>query len=235
MSKAVTSTVRRMVYENLGITGSSYGNLKTNQRYPSGYIDDAIASADSLVMRTLLKSRQYHFTEEFFNEVLLLDDDKIDLPDNAELLAVYHYKSAGAEIVRASEITWDMYEMFTLDKPLATNSLFPFDGDDNTVDFGGYFTVKDFKLYNIFFPDGIDADGDAGELRYIKVVHQTTLGSELQSPEGFETAIACYASAVLLMKRADQPEQANFYMNQFGMMMQTYMSPSTNQERSIDK
>lgn len=234
MSKAKTATVRRIIYENLGITGTSYGSgtPKTNQRYPTSYIDDAIAGADALVMRTLLKSRQFHFTDSFF-EPYNLTDSPINLPDNAELLSVFHNRAAGALKVRSAEITWDMYEMFTLERGVGVSSIFPFEGD-GSVDYGGYFTVKDHKLYHIPFPDSNDGTGKYGVLKYIRVKHEDTLSTDLMSPEGFEDAIACYASAMLLMKRADQPEQANFYMNQFNMMMQTYMTPSTNQERSID-
>lgn len=232
MSKASKSVVRGMVYENLGIS-NGYGTLKTNQRYPTGYIDDAIASADSLVMRTLLKSKQYFFTDSFFTTVPITSLGPETLPSNVELLSVNHYRADGETSVRSAEITWDMYEMFTMDKGAGITSLFPFDGDGN-VDFGGYFTVKDHKLYHIPFPDSENLAGDFGTIKYIRVTHANPLGTDLQSPEGFETAIACYASAMLLMKRADQPEQANFYMNQYNMLMQLYMTPSTNKERSVD-
>jgi hypothetical protein len=316
MSRANLTTVRRMVYENLGITGAEYGDLKTNQRYPSGYVDDAIAGADLNVMKTLLKSKQYHFSPEFFDvEPIPAGLPVYPLPVNTEMLSVRFYYNAEAVEEQGVEIPWDMYEMFT--EPLNSTSLFTFVGE-GTKKYGGYYSIKDHLLYTIpfervseisqveftgsgpnFFPieeiqilvdsiftitaqagvelpspleedvpykvisddvssfsietmqgDVITLDDEefegtlflnpvVGYYKYISLKHPGTLPDEgdlgLKSPQSFEEAIAFLASANLLMKRADNPQQATYYMQQFQAMMGIYMTPSTNQQRVIDQ
>lgn len=237
MSIASTTTVARMVYENLGITDGTYGNYKTNQRYPKSYILDAIAGADITVMKTLLKSKQYHFTDSFF-ATLNLNTTKTTLPANIELLKVgFFYNDAGDE-EQGVEIPWGMYEMFT--EPLATSpletNLFSMTGEGGK-NYGGYFTVKDHNLFIIPFSDRTITP--KAYCKYIALPHPTTVTNEasltLFSPQSFEQAIAFLASSNLLMKRADQPEQASFYLQQYQTMMGLYMTPSTNQQRTIDQ
>lgn len=320
MSRANLTTVRRMVYENLGITEGNYGTPEVNQRYPSGYVDDAIAGADLTVMKTLLKSKQYHFTNDFFSVLPIPSKAPIALPPNTELLTVIF--NNGDEIERGVEIPWEMYEMFT--EPLEGPDLFEFEGN-TTKKYGGYFSIKDHYLYTIPFSDtdyitigqpkpftrteyedtgttyyfdsanhgltngdivlvestgtlpagifpgttyyvvnsfegdffnlSLSSGGSAiplttagtgthyvteitnqnvGLCKYIALSHPSAL-ADLKSPQSFEEAIAFLASANLLMKRANNPEQAGFYMQQYQMLMGLYMSPSTNQSRTIDQ
>lgn len=325
MSRANTTTVTRMVYENLGITDGTYGNYKTNQRYPKSYILDAIAGADIMVMKTLLKSKQFHFTHDFFSTLAIPSAVPVALPPNIELLTVSFNNGPYTE--RGVEIPWEMYEMFT--EPLEETSLFEFEGD-STKNYGGYFSIKDHYLHTIPFsnpgyiivgqpiqfvrtvvagppqeiyltandhglsdddlvvlestvtlPAGlypetvyyvVDSDQNTFKLalsqggtpvsitsngtgnHYVNVVTSQNVGSckyialpqpssimtaegnlTLVSPQSFEQAIAFLASATLLMKRSDQPEQASFYLQQYQIMMGLYMTPSTNQSRTIDQ
>lgn len=334
MSRANIDIVTRMVYENLGITEGEYGTYENNERYPLGYVLDNIAAADLNVMKTLLKSKQYHFTSEFFTQVNIPSGAPVTLPSNIELLNVRFYNGNYEE--RGVEIPWEMYEMFT--EPLEGTSLFEFEGD-SSKNYGGYFSIKDHYLHSIpfsgpgyvlsgtpidfvfapklvddaevgklfsktshglqtgdvvviqttgFLPEPlltettyyvirrtastfeltldsdassssptvtpitagtgnhyvvkVDVQSNVGFCRYISLSHPETLLDEsdnvdftLQSPQSFEEAIAVLASANLLMKRANNPEQAGFYMQQYQMLMGLYMSPSTNQSRTIDQ
>lgn len=337
MSKAKIATVKRMVYENLGITNQSsgYGVIKTNERYPSAYVDDAIIGADLTVMKTLLKSKQYFFAPGFFTVGQIPSSYAVvELPVHTEMLNVrFYYNTDGAE-EQGVEIPWEMYEMFT--EPLSqapnTSSLFQFQGD-GTKKYGGYFSIKDHTLwtipfagvpykklsnpvvftvespiltststlisnshgllsgdkvivsttgtypqvpefgnipeldedtvyvvenqdvdtFNLFIPGSTSEymefeSGGTGTLTFTKVVesvgyykyialtHPASLsGNDLQSPQSFEEAIAFLASANLLMKRADNPAQATFYLQQYQVLMGLYMTPSTNQQRTIDE
>jgi hypothetical protein len=315
MSRAKTATVRRMVYENLGITNqtSGYGSIKANERYPSAYVDDAIIGADFNVIKTLLKSKQYHFTDTFFEKRYIANNLPTILQPNIELLTVYFYKNGGETEERAVEIPWGMYEMFTENYQ---DSLFKFQ-DSLGTKYGGYYSVKDHLMYTIPFeggsrlpqveftgvgpnftpveeiiilpdslctitpqddgelPSPLQADtlykitsddassflidtiagqsivldnqefdgtlylnpvySDVGYYKYISLSYPNSLGNDLKSPQSFEEAIAFLASANLLMKRADNPQQATYYLQQYQAMMGIYMTPSTNQSRVIDQ
>lgn len=241
MSTANLDIVRRMVYENLGITlqgtgvGEGYGNYKDNQRYPELYVDDAIANADITVMKTLLKSKQYHFSEDFFAADPVFTNPHT-LPSNIELLSIYFKKGSSSE--RGTEIPWEMYEMFT---GYDSDSLFPLEDDaegpETVRKYAGYFCIKDHALYHIpfeEFPEEEEEGDEIATLKYIALPHPGTL-EDLRSPESFEEAIAFLASANLLMKRADNPPQATYYLQQFQAMMGLYLTPSTNQQRTIDQ
>lgn len=315
-------------------TNSLYGYLNTaNNRYPSGYIDDAIAGADLSIMKTLLKSRQYHFAPDFFTvQSIPASYSVVELPVNTEMLNVrFYYNTSGSE-EQGVEIPWEMFEMFT--EPLSSTgtSLFSFTGEGGKK-YGGYYSVKDHILWTIpfagvpykitstsatfeiqspiitststiisedhpfvsgdkvivsttgTFPQVPDDGGEGtlaaalnsttvytieyedldtfrlfipgsdyiefgsggtgvltatkvqesvGYFKYISLAHQSTL-TTLYSPKSFEEAIAFLASANLLMKRADNPQQATYYMQQYQTMMGIYMTPSTNQQRKIDE
>lgn len=324
--RAEIAKVKAMVYENLGITdrtqSGGYGTLLANKRYPSAFIDDAIMHADLQVMTTLLRSKQYNFSEDFFDAVNIPDGFPFPLPTNCEMLSVYFfYNPEGAEY-RADEITWETYQaLYTTG--MGSGTLYPNTSAEGEK-YGGYYTVKDHKIHQIPFPgiwhtlssasdrtgtlsNGVNTitlnahglvngnvvkitggtvptnmaqntpyyvvqktdntfklsatlegspitfviEGDfiqeptitltpiilrTGYVRYISLTHPNALsGTDLQSPEGFEDAVALFASAQLLMKRSDQPEQANFYLQQYQSLMQNYMTPSSNASRSTDR
>jgi hypothetical protein len=325
MSRANKDVVLRMVYENLGITEGDYGTYEENQRYPLEYVLDAVAAADINVMKTLLKSKQYHFEQDYFTVQYMPNATPTTLPSNIEMLNVTFYDFDREE--RGVEIPWEMFEMFSDYKEPGLVSLFDFQGD-NVKEYGGYYSVKDHKLYTIPFgptqviqtspftdfimvEDPADATRKAfgsnehgmsnsqqvilkstgslpvgyytntvyyvtqatlntfklsltsggntlpvpgtgsgqyakilgspgiGYFKYISLEHPGTLADaddlDLTSPQSFEEAIAFLASANLLMKRANNPPQASYYLQQYQAMMGLYMSPSSNQSRVIDQ
>jgi len=85
----------------------------------------------------------------------------------------------------------------------------------------------------------ITGNTNIGYFKYISLEHPGTLTDaddlDLKSPQSFEEAIAFLASANLLMKRANNPPQATYYLQQYQSMMGLYMSPSSNQSRTIDQ
>lgn len=246
---ASTEKVRSIVYENLGVTDrlaeSNYGSLdETNQRYPSGYIDDAIIQADITVLSTLLKSKQYNFDEDFFELVEIDDSNPVPLSATSDILSVHHYYEEDVESkhTRSNELSWEMWDMITENSPTAVGtSLFSYAGDtvgegEEAVvgQYGGYYTVKDNLLYHKPFFETTESDLGVGYYKILDVDYPDTIDEELQSPKTFEGPIAMLASANLLMKRADQPEQAQWYMAQYQQMMQVYMTPSSNAQRVTD-
>lgn len=240
--RADLSVVRRMIYENLAITGQTagYGSLDTdNKRYPSNYIEDAIAHADLQVLTTLLRSKQYNFDNTFYTIQPIDSWGEKYLPTNCELLNVFFFSNNSGGEIRGQEISWDMFRALF---PLSGNDvLFPNIDNDYTPSaeglnkYGGYYCVKDHMLYTIPFL-GVSYQDSVGYYRYIAFTHPDTLPlASLQSPEGFEDAVALFASAQLLMKRADNPEQAGFYMQQYQSLMGLYMTPSNNTDRTTDR
>jgi hypothetical protein len=233
---ADAATVKRMVYENLNISPSTYGTLDTtNKRYKSGYIDDAIIQADIHVLSILLRSKQYNFQGGFFTTTYIPSSTNyVDLDSTSEIQSVFHYTTNNQNTTaRSNEVTWEMYDM--LSEPLATTSLFPTTGE-STIKYGGYYTVRDGRVYIIPI-DGVSYNSNVALVNYVTITHSSTsldAVTNLQSPEGFESAIAAYASATLLMKRADQPEQSTFYLQQFQDFMQPFLTPSSNAPRTTD-
>lgn len=206
--------------------GDKYARLKSNQRYPKKYIDDAIAQADLQVMRTLLKSKQYNFTNDFFTSQTF-NTSPVTLPTNTEIYSVNHYTSVGGADLPSDEVTWEQMQLMLLGGLLAD------------TEYGGYYCVKDGFLYQIPVKDGgtaIAYSGNNGYYRYVSLIHgnigDLTYGT-LYSPKGFEDAIVNLASAILLMKRADQPEQSAYYQGLYDQQMQLYMTPSSNTQRKL--
>jgi hypothetical protein len=220
--KAELTTVRRLVYENLGITNQStgYGNLATNKRYPSAYIDDAIAQSDIHVMRLLLKTKQHMFHNDMFTTASV-DTSPWVMPQHAELYSVYFYTTVGGAVDRGTEVSFDVYDM------IQEGGIFTSDSN-----YKGFYTVQDGMLYSM--PYDVTYGGNIGYLKYIALDHNETL-SGLYSPDGFEGPIALYASALLLLKRADNPEQANFYLQRFNEQMQGYMSPVSSIQTKVNE
>lgn len=221
-NKAELDTVKRLVWENLGITNQSlgYGNLATNKRYPSVYIDDAIAQADIHVMRLLLKTKQHMFNYDMYTTAAV-DASPWIMPQNTELYSVYYYNSSGGAVDRGTEVPFDTFDM------IQEGGIFTSDAA-----YKGFYTVQDGLLYSM--PYTTTYGGNIGYIQYIALNHQETLQA-LYSPDGFEGPIALYASALLLLKRADNPEQANFYLQRFNEEMQAYMSPASSVQTKVNE
>lgn len=202
MARATLSTVQRIVWDNLGVTlqSSGYGNLDTaNQRYLSGYINDKIAEADIAVTNLLFKNKQHSLLQVLYASQSSISSGTV-ISQNWIIVDI----SIDSEI--GVEIPYGQYEQ------LAQGGIF------DTSTYKGYYAKKDSKIFFI---------GTTATVTYIDVTHPTNL-STLISPSGFEGAIANLASALLLRKRNDQPEQAEGYYKEYTNFMQQFMLPDSN-------
>lgn len=224
MARANLSIVRRIIFDNLGLTDqiSGYGNLVSNERFLSEYIDDAIAFADITTCTLLLKNKQDLLMKEVFI-VNRYDPDSNPLPlDNKWfILNVEFFPDEDLDItVRGKELSWEEFNL------IKNSSSGIFDSDHKR----GYYAFKDGYLHVI--PLKI-FDGNSFVVTHVSLTHPSTL-SELKSPEGFESALANLASSYLLMKRLDKPEQSQYYQQIYTTFMQQYMLPDTNITDLID-
>lgn len=209
MARASTTIVRRIVWDNLGISlqSSGYGNLDTtNQRYLSGYIDDNIVKADVATIMLLLKHKQNILLKDISTDSSSLASGAT-IPNNWAIIEV----TINSE--KAKEITYGQYEQLALG------------GIYDTSTYTGYYAIKDSKIYYI-------GASTSCVISYVDLTHPTTLSS-LLSPTGFEGALADLASAFLLMKRSDKPEQSKFYYTNYTNFMQGFMTPDTNVQEII--
>lgn len=211
MARATVATVQRLVYENLGISPDTYGTLVTNKRYKSGYIDDAIVQADIRTITLLAKNKQ----ESLLDEILSTGNTALsgdDIPAFWHLVRVNI--TAGGVEKQGVEISFGLFQ----------------DISDNS----GSIYDSSYRNYLYAYHDGdLYFFGTSATIYYLDLTHPTTLAT-LKSPTGFETALANLASAILLMKRNDNPEQAKFYMDEYNTFMQQYMIPSNNAQQEID-
>lgn len=207
-----------MVYDNLGVTDQTagYGNLKTNERYLTAYIDDAIARSDIYIAELLLTNKQDLLMSESITETLLTAT--ISAPyiiDNKWfIMGVEYYTSPAGKKRRAIQV--ELEQLYRL----SDNSASLFDATYTT----GYYSIHDGNLYLIPFET---VGGNNAILKYVDLTHPDVL-STLQSPAGFEGAIADLATSILLMKRNDNPAQSQFHMNLFKEFMSNHLPPSAN-------
>lgn len=213
MARATTSTVKRMVYDNLGLTDQTagYGNLQTNERYLSGYIDDNIVYADIVIAKILFKNKQNSLLDDLLQNSAVASEDPI--LQNWGISYVTH-TYLGAEY-HMYEISYEEYERYINQAIYSLPALTD-----------GYYAIQDNKIF-------IYNDSGNAKIYYIDFTHPTTL-TTLMSPSGFEGAVAHLASAMLLMKRADKPEQAQWHYTMFKEFMQGYMLPESNVPESVD-
>lgn len=306
---AALATVRRQVYANLGISDpTSYGTLVTNERYVSGYIDDAIAEADLFVTKMLMKSPQYRFPNDFWSTEYVPSSLDYALPQDIAILSATIFTSMAGGESKANEITEDQMALMvdgglfdivnyagyyrvldgyirllgtvnypystdtpipvsllagmpitemdagaphgllvgdqilfttngTLPTPLAVNTVYYVKTVPTTDTFTASATNGGATLEYTPGSGSLNAvkvlDTAIGYVKYRALTHQSTLSS-LISPASFESAIANFASAKLLMKRADNPVQSEFYMKLFAQEMSTYMSPPSNTQREVE-
>lgn len=199
--RATLATVQRMVYENLGVS-NSYGTLLSNARYPSDYINDRIAQADIQTIEMLIKNKQSHLLPDQTAAAGLATASAI--PTN------WHIISVLIGSARGQEIPIGLFETLNI-----TSSVF----DVST--YGRYYTIFNGTLYHY---GGSMSPAETATVNYIELQHDATL-SALYCPEGFEGAVSDLASAMLLMKRADKPAQAEFYMKRYMDFMQAFIIP----------
>lgn len=214
MARATLATVRRITYDNLGVTNqtSGYGNLQTNQRYLTGYIDDAISLADIWLTKILFTNKQDNLLTELHETQVLATQDAID--NNYGIVKVEYDTTGTGTFERANEINYDMYER------LEEGGIY------STSVYTGYFAIKDGILCGV-------ANNPDFKITFINFTHPTSL-STLKCPAGFEGVVANLASAILLMKRNDNPSQAQFYYNLVREFMQQYLLPDNNMPVLVD-
>lgn len=219
--RASFTKVKNIVYENLNISPTTYGTPVSNKRYKTEYIEDAIKQADIYVMKILLKAKQKVLSDEYWTSATFTSEPFL-MPEHDELLAVYHYKDNEATPTKEKsvEISFDMFDM------LQEGGIFT--ADEN---YSGFYTIQDGYLYHM--PFSTRTLSTKGYIKYIRLEHPST--ATLYCPDGFEPIIAMYASSLLLMKRADNPEQSTFYMQLFDKEMQAIMSPATSMQNKVNE
>lgn len=217
MARSTLSTVRRITYENLGITtGGSYGTLLSNARYPTEYIDDKIAEADITIVELLLKNKQHQLVKDLYttqtgvalNENLSNSWHIIDVKVGNAVGAIV--QSIGTPI---TEISFNDYQL------MSGSSIY------DVATYPLYYAIHNSKIWTFLTTHYLD-------IVYVDLTHPTTL-TTLLSPTGFESAIANLASALLLMKRGDKPEQAKFYLDIATDFLKQFLLPDSNEQNII--
>ncbi len=134
--RADLAVVKRIVYDNLGVTNQSsgYGNLQTNERYLTGYIDDAIAMADIQTMKLLLKQKQFHLTGEYWTTLAIPNGYRMTLPEHDAILGVYYYTSTTGVDAKAQPVSRDIFEM------ISQAGIF------DITTYGGYYNIQDGEI-----------------------------------------------------------------------------------------
>jgi len=221
LARADLSIVRRFVYDSLGLTNqtSGYGNLAANERYLSGYIDDAIAYADVMTATILLKNKQEHLMMEASAEAV--GNSPLSINDRWHIIKVEYYTSnLTDQRRRGDEIDYDEWERINDDFASI------YDAELSK----GHYAIQDSRIYMI--PSETYSTNTL-VVTYVDLAHPSSL-SALKSPAGFESAIAILASSLLLMKRLDKPEQAMFYKSSYTEFMSNYMLPDSNMPDMVD-
>jgi hypothetical protein len=211
MARATLATVKQMVYENLGISPDTYGTLVANKRYKSGYIDDAIIQADFRTVHILYKNKQELLLEEILTNTVVPDSG--DAVPWTTIGIVEVNILVGAVTREGREISYGVFQEWT-------------DNDGSIYDasyMNYHYAIHDGNLH--FF-------GDQATVKHLDLTHPNPLVS-LKSPQGFEGPLASLASAILLEKRNDNPEQAAAYRADYEAFMQIYMIPDTNLQNEV--
>lgn len=210
MARATVSIAKRMTYENLGISPDVYGTLQTNKRYKSEYVDDALVSADIITVMFLLKNKQYSLMQEIESSTTIAVSG-LDLPAHWVIVDV---RVTDGTTETGKEISYGTFKEWSINGGTIydTNYLTHF------------YALKDNLVF--FFGDQVEVD-------YIDLTHSNPLAT-FKSPAGFEFAIASLASALLLEKRNDNPEQAAFYRGVYENFMAGYALPDSNRQKEVD-
>lgn len=207
MARASIATCQGLLYEYLGIRagGSSFGTLTANERYSLDYTNNELYSADTETVRILIGAKQ----DELLSELYATQASVTSGTTVSNNWAIIRVENASG--LRGIEVDWDTYVQ------LSEGGIF------DTLTYKDYYTLKDGKIYFIF--------ASAATITYIDLARQTTL----RSPAGFEPAVAFKAAEVCLMKRADNPDAAKFYSDQFKEFISVYMSPQSAEQEMADK
>lgn len=218
MARSTLSTVKRMVYENLAVSTGTYGTLDTtNKRYLSGYIDDAVIRADITVIDILIKAKQEILLRDLYTTVDIMASKEV-IVNNWTIVKVECF-TASTTPFRAVEMDWDTFKLVN------EGSLFG--------SYTGYYAIKDGQLY-VIPKDTHSGSGAIAKITYIDLTHPSTL-STLLSPTGFESVVADLATARLLMKRLDKPQESQFYTQQAYQFLQEYGAKQMPMSEVVDR
>lgn len=186
MALASLTKIRNIIYENLSVA-TSYGSLAANARFKTEHVDDAIKAADIKVVFALKRNKKDS----------LLATKNANLASGAaipsdSLAVVSVIASDGQRLTEISPTKLKMLQVYSTAFTSSTSKYFAIQG--NIL----YHTApSSVTVYYIGAPAYHTAS--------------TLSDSNIVSPQGFENIVASFATAQLLMKRMDRPEEAQFY------------------------
>jgi hypothetical protein len=221
VARATLATVKRQLYENLGVTdhGGAYGTLKATDRYPTGYLDDKIAEADIYITTFLAHNKQDSLLQGVIQTSSAAHASTI--PEDWVIIGAF---DATGSTFPAKQVDYSELQMLrsTLFAGIIAANSFLQSGT------GGHFAILNNKLYldTYLAVSGVT-------LLYITMSHASSLAT-LYSPAGFEACIANLASANALMKRGDKPDQAQYYMKLVKEFLSLYGSQELNSQEDAD-
>lgn len=208
---AIKSVVQDMIYENLSVS-SSYGALANNARFRTEYIDEAINSADIKLINILKQNKQDSLLNFTTNVTGFASGAELD---NMWVIRSVTFKKNSNPDIRSTEMPYPNLKLL-LDSKYTWSYTSSY----------GYHAIKDGKIYY---------KAPAGYLAHVEYIDLSAKDrqDDLVSPAGFENVIASFATAQLLMKRLDKPEESQFYERQAYSFLQEYGIPeSPKQETS---
>lgn len=206
MATGNITTTKSLVYQHINVDGGTYGTYVSNARYPSSYIDDEIFNADIRTCQLLIKNGQELLMQDSW-EVQNVATTGTALNMNWVIVGVEYNTGSGYR--KAVEVDWAEYEQ------LLGGGIY------DTATYKAYYTIQSGKIYFL-----------ASDVK-VTYVNLDRSGS-LRVPDGFEPAVAYLASSVLLMKRADQPDQSAYYYTQWKEFIGEFLTPSSNNQEKVN-
>lgn len=187
ISRADLIVVEQIVYDNLSVSLGNGTFDSSNKRFREDYLKSAIAFADIRTVNILLKSKQdFNLTELYQTQSGISSGSSVN--QNWAIISV----TDDTTTRRSVELPWDKYRLLT----------YYGSGVFDTTNYKGYHSFQDGKIFTIM--------SGTCTITYINLTHQPTI-SGLKSPTGFESVVASFATAHLLMKRLDKPDEAKYY------------------------
>lgn len=199
MAQASLSKIKSIIYENLSVA-TTYGSLATNARFKTEHVDDAIVASDIKVIYILKRNKK---------DTLLghLDNSSTTLATGAEIpdtiMSILSVEKDSTKLVELPYPKFRMLSKFSAEfEGTVNNKYYAIEGRKIYHNAGGSVTLIAISAPS--YPAGTLASGD------------------IKSPQGFENIVASFATAQLLMKRLDRPEEAQFYEKQAYSGLQEY-------------
>lgn len=203
MANASLSKIKDIIYENLSVA-TSYGNMAANARFKTEHVDDAIVASDIKVLFILKRNKKDallgHLVVDSASPTPLNLASGTKIPDGVMVIL-----SVFKATQRLVELPYTKYRI--LDR---------FNGEFDSSVNNKYYAIEGGKIYH-------SAGGDVN-ITYIPAptYPATLVAGNIKSPQGFENIVASFATAQLLMKRMDRPEEAEFYSKQAYSGLQEY-------------